>query len=33
MNFCFFFNATGQKVLYEEALESLEKRTVKVYAS
>jgi hypothetical protein len=25
MNFCFFFNATGQKVLSEEALESLEK--------
>jgi hypothetical protein len=26
MNFCFFFNATGQKVLSEEALESMEKR-------
>jgi hypothetical protein len=26
MNFCFFFNAIGQKVLNEEALESLEKR-------
>jgi hypothetical protein len=26
INFCFFFNATGQKVLSEEALESLEKR-------
>jgi hypothetical protein len=26
MNFCFFFNAIGQKVLSEEALESLEKR-------
>jgi hypothetical protein len=26
MNFCFFFNAIGQKVLGEEALESLEKR-------
>jgi hypothetical protein len=26
MNFCFFFNATGQKVLSEEALESLVKR-------
>jgi hypothetical protein len=25
-NFCFFFNAIGQKVLSEEALESLEKR-------
>jgi hypothetical protein len=26
MNFCFFFNAIGQKVLNEEALESLEER-------
>jgi hypothetical protein len=26
MNFCFFFNAIGQKVISEEALESLEKR-------
>jgi hypothetical protein len=26
MNFCFFFNLIGQKVLSEEALESLEKR-------
>jgi hypothetical protein len=26
MNFCFFFNAIGQKVLREEAFESLEKR-------
>jgi hypothetical protein len=26
MNFCFFFNAIGQKVLSEEALESSEKR-------
>jgi hypothetical protein len=26
MNFCFFFNAIGQKVLTEEALKSLEKR-------
>jgi hypothetical protein len=26
MNFCFFFNVVGQKVLSEEALESLEKR-------
>jgi hypothetical protein len=26
MNFCFFFNAIGQKLLSEEALESLEKR-------
>jgi hypothetical protein len=33
MNFCFFFNAIGQKVLSEEALESLEKGTMKLYAS
>jgi hypothetical protein len=26
INFCFFFNAIGQKVLSQEALESLEKR-------
>jgi hypothetical protein len=26
MKFCFFFNAIGQKVLSEEAIESLEKR-------
>jgi hypothetical protein len=26
MNLCFFFNAIGQKVLSDEALESLEKR-------
>jgi hypothetical protein len=26
MNFCFFFNAIGQKVLSEEALELLEKK-------
>jgi hypothetical protein len=26
VNFCFFFNAIGQKVLSEEALESLERR-------
>jgi hypothetical protein len=32
MNFCFFFNAIGQKVLSEEALESLEKGTMKLYA-
>jgi hypothetical protein len=32
MNFFFFFNATGQKVLSEEALESLEKGTMKLYA-
>jgi hypothetical protein len=30
MNFCFFFNAIGQKVLSEEALESLEKGTMKL---
>jgi hypothetical protein len=28
MNFCFFFNAIGQKVLSEEALESLEKKAL-----
>jgi hypothetical protein len=33
MNFCFFFNAVGQKVLSEEALKSLEKGTMKLYAS
>jgi hypothetical protein len=33
MNFCFFFNAIGQKVVSEEALESLEKGTMKLYAS
>jgi hypothetical protein len=34
MNFCFFFNAIGQKVLSEESLESLEKKgTMKLYAS
>jgi hypothetical protein len=32
MNFFFFFNATGQKVLSEEALESLKKGTMKLYA-
>jgi hypothetical protein len=31
-NFCFFFNAIGQKVLSEEALESLKKGTMKLYA-
>jgi hypothetical protein len=31
MNFCFFFNAIGQKVLSEEALESLKKDTMKLY--
>jgi hypothetical protein len=33
MNFCFFINAIGQKVLSEEALESLEKGNMKLYAS
>jgi hypothetical protein len=34
MNFSFFFNAISQKVLSEEALESLEKKgTMKLYAS
>jgi hypothetical protein len=33
LNFCFFVNAIGQKVLSEEALESLEKSTIKIYAS
>jgi hypothetical protein len=33
MNFFFFFNAIGQKVVSEEALESLEKGTMKLYAS
>jgi hypothetical protein len=33
MNFCFFFNAIGQNVLSEEALWSLEKGTMKLYAS
>jgi hypothetical protein len=33
MKFCFFFNAIGQKVLSEEALESLDKGTMKLYAS
>jgi hypothetical protein len=32
MNFFFFFNAIGQKVLSEEDLESLEKSTMKLYA-
>jgi hypothetical protein len=31
INFSFFFNTIGQKVLSEEALESLEKDTVKLY--
>jgi hypothetical protein len=33
MNFCFFFNAIGQKVISEEALKSLKKGTMKLYAS
>jgi hypothetical protein len=33
MNFYFFFNAIGKKVQSEEALESLEKDTMKLYAS
>jgi hypothetical protein len=33
INFCFFFIAIGQKVLREEALESLEKGTMKLYGS
>jgi hypothetical protein len=33
MNFCNFFNAIGQKVPSEEALKSLEKGTMKLYAS
>jgi hypothetical protein len=33
MKFCFFFNAIGQKILSEEAFESLEKGTMKLYAS
>jgi hypothetical protein len=33
MNFFFFFNVIGQKVLSEEALESMEKGTMKLYAS
>jgi hypothetical protein len=33
MNFCFFFNVIGQRVLSEEALESLKKGTIKLYAS
>jgi hypothetical protein len=32
MNFCFFFNVIGQKVLSEEALKLLEKGTIKRYA-
>jgi hypothetical protein len=31
MNFCFFFNAIGQKVLSEEALSHWKKDTIKLY--
>jgi hypothetical protein len=31
-NFCYFFNAISQNILSEEALESLEKGTMKLYA-
>jgi hypothetical protein len=33
MNFFFLFNAISHKVLSEEALETLEKDTIKLYAS
>jgi hypothetical protein len=33
MNFCFFFNASGQKVLIKAALESLEKRDYEILCS
>jgi hypothetical protein len=33
MNFCFFFDVIDQKVVSEEAIESLEKDTMKLYAS
>jgi hypothetical protein len=33
MNFCYFFNVIGQKILSEDALESLEKGTMKLYAN
>jgi hypothetical protein len=33
INFCFLFNVIVQKVLSEEALETLEKGTMKLYAS
>jgi hypothetical protein len=32
MNFCFFFNAIGQKVLSEKALSHWKKGTIKLYA-
>jgi hypothetical protein len=32
INFCFFFNAIGQKVLREEPLETLEKSIMTLYA-
>jgi hypothetical protein len=33
MNFCYFFNVIGQKILSEDALESLKKDTMKLYAN
>jgi hypothetical protein len=33
INFCFFFNEIAQKIISEEALESLEKGTIKFYDS
>jgi hypothetical protein len=32
MNFCFFIDATGKKVLSDEAIESLEKGNMKLYS-
>jgi hypothetical protein len=33
INFCYFFNVIGQKILSEDDLESLEKDTMKLYAN
>jgi hypothetical protein len=33
INFCYFFNVIGQKILSEDALESLKKGTMKLYAN
>jgi hypothetical protein len=33
INFCYFFNVIGQKILSEDDLESLEKGTMKLYAN
>jgi hypothetical protein len=33
INFCYFFNVIGQKILSEDALESLKKDTMKLYAN